>query len=456
MAKKRRLRLQVSTLAPAARGVLRPGALRMPKKRTCIPHGADIGSRGRKTQSDGRASAMTLRRRVIKKSKADLLARIKMVKKEAKSCFCDVCGWDVKENGLSCAMCPKSFHVLCLGEEPPRGEADDFVCHTCSTTQQAVGMRVEVYWGGNQRWFPGTVQAYDGVRRMHRVLYDDGEVHDEDFDNLIVGRCLKFVDTEEQTTTVSVYEPPPTAMLCFSCGYFEMEAICCQNCRRWMCFACACLSASTLPECAWRCPGCVGLIKYDKGRQELIAMSRQRVARGEATAAEINEFSQLVFDQLCSCVWDEWQPNLDALVELTRLQLTCGEVPAILPFHSLHYRVGHLMRRQIAEAYAEDTKNVAYKLARLPHKGKAPRGNDDGFRAWRLKKLLFAQRPYEDRLRIGAHLSVPSAPSILTCASLSLTHSLILSCRLLECRFRRSSHARSPPQRAAAARPQPL
>ncbi len=40
---------------------------------------------------------------------------------------------------------------------------------------ELVGQRVEVYWSGENVWFPGHVAAYRAQERIHYVIYDDGE-----------------------------------------------------------------------------------------------------------------------------------------------------------------------------------------------------------------------------------------------------------------------------------------
>ncbi len=40
---------------------------------------------------------------------------------------------------------------------------------------ELIGQRVEVYWSGENVWFPGHVAAYRAQERIHYVVYDDGE-----------------------------------------------------------------------------------------------------------------------------------------------------------------------------------------------------------------------------------------------------------------------------------------
>ena len=122
-----------------------------------------------------------------------------------------------------------------------------------------------------------------------------------------------------------------------------------------------CLSAATVPAKAWGCSECVGQEDYDRVLCTLIEPSRTRVETGTATAQECDGFSQLVFDLLCSCHWDEWERNMPTLVRHARKQLGEGKVPAVMPFHSLHYAaadtgVDQEMVRDIAKAYATHAK----------------------------------------------------------------------------------------------------
>jgi hypothetical protein len=39
-----------------------------------------------------------------------------------------------------------------------------------------VGERVEFYWVLEEQWFKGTVQGFDGINKLHTIVYDDGEV----------------------------------------------------------------------------------------------------------------------------------------------------------------------------------------------------------------------------------------------------------------------------------------
>jgi hypothetical protein len=61
------------------------------------------------------------------------------------------------------------------------------------------------------------------------------------------------------------------------------------------------------------------------------------VREGKVTAKEQDGFSQLVFDLSCTCDWDEWERNIDALIDHVKKQLEKGEVPVVMPFHRLQY-----------------------------------------------------------------------------------------------------------------------
>jgi hypothetical protein len=210
-------------------------------------------------------------------------------------------------------------------------------------------------------------------------------------------------------TARTSWKPPDSAMQCSSCGYHEKEAMNCDTCSRWFCFACMCLSAATLPEKTWSCPECVGQDRYDDGRRKLIAEARRRVREEQATSREQDRFSQLVFDLSCTCSWDEWERNIETLVEHTRKQLQRGEISSVMPFHSLHYaRTGKgkpgmdkMMMRQISEAYSKYAKEEAYRGARVKARDDGQLKGCEEFRAWKFERLKFAPNDPVCRLRIG-------------------------------------------------------
>ena len=165
-------------------------------------------------------------------------------------------------------------------------------------------------------------------------------------------------------------------MQCSSCGYHEIESLKCDDCKRWFCFACMCVSLDTLPNDIWNCPECVGLDLYDQMLEKRIAASREKMNTGSdfVTAQVEDGFSQLVFDLFCGCAWDEWNRNIHTLVRHAKKQLDNGIIPAVMPFHSLHYaRDGVDMDKavmlRISEAYSKDTKEKALKSVRLRQDG---------------------------------------------------------------------------------------
>jgi hypothetical protein len=38
-----------------------------------------------------------------------------------------------------------------------------------------LGLRVEIYWDGNKKWYKGSVDEYNDVTRKIRIRYDDGD-----------------------------------------------------------------------------------------------------------------------------------------------------------------------------------------------------------------------------------------------------------------------------------------
>jgi hypothetical protein len=73
------------------------------------------------------------------------------------------------------------------------------------------------------------------------------------------------------------------------------------------------------------------------------------------TQKEHDEYAQLVFDLYCGCCWEEWHLNVLPLIQRCEHQLAAGELPSILPFHSLHYPMSKTTLRRISEAYARET-----------------------------------------------------------------------------------------------------
>jgi predicted O-linked N-acetylglucosamine transferase (SPINDLY family) len=295
-----------------------------------------------------------------KTSAVDLLRRLKEQKLFGQSRFCDVCGY--RNPQVKCRTCPSSFHRVCLGLLPGDAVPEDWSCHACKRRE---------------------IERSKGDR--------DGD------------EALAIVDTAR-----SKWKPPVSPMQCSSCGYHESESMNCDSCKRWFCFACMCLSAATLPINTWSCPECVGQDHYDEGRRKLIEASCRRVREERVTAKEQDGFSQLVFDLSCTCNWDEWERNIDTLIEHTRKQLKRGEIPVVMPFHSLHYSrpstpstqgMDKMMMRQISEAYAKHAKEEAYKAARVKLRDDG-QGSEE-FRAWKPERLKFSPNDMVCRLRIG-------------------------------------------------------
>ena len=233
------------------------------------------------------------RHRFGKTSAVDLVHRLKERKLNGQSRFCDVCGY--RDPQVKCCSCPSSFHKVCLGMQPMDAVPEDWNCHACKR------------------------------RELER---SNGECE--------LDAALAIVETARRK-----WKPPDSPMQCSSCGYHESESMNCDSCKRWFCFACMCLSAATLPIKSWSCPECVGQDRYDEGRRKLIEASCRRVREERVTAEEQDGFSQLVFDLSCACNWDEWERNIDTLIEHARKQLKRGEIrPAVLVL--VADRMGHV------------------------------------------------------------------------------------------------------------------
>ena len=265
--------------------------------------------------------------------------------------FCDVCGHS--QTDVDCFKCPATFHKRCLCLKSTMPVPPRFTCHGCLNEE----------------------------RRQKRV-------------------APALLQDAFQERSVVVHKLPETPMQCSSCGYHELESLKCEDCKRWFCFACMCVSLDTLPNDTWNCPECVGLVAYDQMLEIRIATSREKM-NGESVSAQVEDgFSQLVFDLFCGCAWDEWSRNIHTLVRHAKKQLDNGIIPVVMPFHSLHYaRTGVDMdkgvMRRISEAYSKDTKDKALKSVRS-------RPAEDGtespsFRAWKQETLTECPR----RLRIG-------------------------------------------------------
>ncbi|CAL1409630.1 unnamed protein product [Linum trigynum] len=46
--------------------------------------------------------------------------------------------------------------------------------------KRIVGKRVKVYWSGSRRWFTGKIESFHRRKKLHHVVYDDGDKEDLD------------------------------------------------------------------------------------------------------------------------------------------------------------------------------------------------------------------------------------------------------------------------------------
>ncbi|GAV90519.1 hypothetical protein CFOL_v3_33928 [Cephalotus follicularis] len=46
--------------------------------------------------------------------------------------------------------------------------------------ERIVGKRIKVYWSGSRRWFTGRIKGFDDEKRLHRILYEDGDKEELD------------------------------------------------------------------------------------------------------------------------------------------------------------------------------------------------------------------------------------------------------------------------------------
>jgi len=54
------------------------------------------------------------------------------------------------------------------------------MAHVARFGHDIKGKRIEVFWDGDDAWYPGLVMDFDASRSLHTVLYDDGKYEDED------------------------------------------------------------------------------------------------------------------------------------------------------------------------------------------------------------------------------------------------------------------------------------
>ena len=233
---------------------------------------------------------------------------------KSNSKFCDICGHG--ETHIQCSRCPVSFHKTCIVLPPnyplPR---HGWWCSGC----------------------------------MHEAIRE-GEIDPLPLEPRLTKRTL-----------------PSIAQHCSSCGYPEIESLNCDACCRWFCYGCMCVSHECVPSDEWACPECIGQKAYDKNLSERIKVSRERWLTGKMSTKERDGFSQLVFDLLCACAWEEWEINVEALItdNMARLARDPSYLPTILPFQSLHYPLGKEDMTQISQAYAKVAENKAIRAYRI-------------------------------------------------------------------------------------------
>ena len=144
------------------------------------------------------------------------------------------------------------------------------------------------------------------------------------------------------------WRPKDDPRPCVSCGYADAEFERCVQCKRDMCFACATLSQDTVPK-RWRCPDCVGIEAYDDFVEKSVMKITKNIGSCNLAHQSIDRFSQLVFDLMCSCAWSIHHDALPSLLTLARRQLLQLQLPAIMPFHSLHYCIDPFAVSAIAQ-----------------------------------------------------------------------------------------------------------
>ncbi|KAI3846086.1 hypothetical protein MKW92_026413 [Papaver armeniacum] len=69
-----------------------------------------------------------------------------------------------------------------------------------SDFDRIVGKRIKVYWEGSRRWFTGRIESFDNEKKLHRILYDDGDVDEL---NLLIERIELEVVMSEGFTLCS-------------------------------------------------------------------------------------------------------------------------------------------------------------------------------------------------------------------------------------------------------------
>jgi hypothetical protein len=215
------------------------------------------------------------------------------LKKHAgKTDHCNICG----HSGCDaiCGSCGSQFHTACVTNDTSAESLGTFKCQTCKTNDAEQTSKSG-----------GSGSGSSVMKPCARLGQDDWRPKDD---------------------------PRP----CVSCGYADAEFERCVQCKRDMCFACATLSQDTVPK-RWRCPDCVGIEAYDDFVQKSVTKIIKNIGSCNLAHQSIDRFSQLVFDLMCSCAWSIHHDALPALLTLARRQLHQMQLPAIMPFHSLHY-----------------------------------------------------------------------------------------------------------------------
>ncbi|KAI3986483.1 hypothetical protein MKX01_037765 [Papaver californicum] len=69
-----------------------------------------------------------------------------------------------------------------------------------SDFDRIVGKRIKVYWEGSRKWFTGRIESFHNEKKLHRVLYNDGDVEDL---NLLIARFELEVFASEGFTLCS-------------------------------------------------------------------------------------------------------------------------------------------------------------------------------------------------------------------------------------------------------------
>ena len=213
------------------------------------------------------------------------------LKKHAgKTDHCNICG----HSGCDaiCGSCGSQFHTACVTNDPSAESLGTFKCQTCKTNDAEQTSKS----GGSG--------------------------------SSVMKPCARLGQDE--------WRPKDDPRPCVSCGYADAEFERCVQCKRDMCFACATLSQDTVPK-RWRCPDCVGIEAYDDFVQKSVLKITKNIGTCNLAHQSIDRFSQLVFDLMCSCAWSIHQDALPALLKLARRQLHQLQLPAIMPFHALHY-----------------------------------------------------------------------------------------------------------------------